>query len=286
MKKKNKIILTIAVIVFLAALIGSCFKIIPTGYTGVKSTFGQVDPDPVQPGFVFKLPAVQTIENVNNKQQDCTVYSRIWAETSNRTAIYYENVIVTYQISSAKSTWLVSNVSDYRNSIVTDSVVASAIKTASKELADIDATNRGRIEPLAQEKLQAILDGKYGENTIYINRITITNIDFDDSYNEAIAQKQTAQLAYERQAIENKTAIEKAEAEAEVKKKEAQGEAEALKIRAEAEAEANRTISESLTDKVLANKYYEVWDGKLPAVTGDSSVILPSELFGQASSNP
>lgn len=270
----------IAAIVVLAT-VGSSIAIVPTGYTGVKTTFGQVNPNPVAPGFTFKIPFIQSMEKVNNKQQDLTVDGQIWSETSERATIFYENVIVTYQISSEKSAWLVANVSNYQTDIINSAVVSSAIKTASKELNNIDATNRGKIEPLTQEKLQAILDSKYGENTIFINKVIISNTDFEDSYNDAIAAKQNAQLEYERAAIVNQQAIEKAEADAKVKEKAAEGEANALKIRANAEAEANKKISDSLTDKVLANKFYDSWDGKLPTVMGDSSAILPAEIFGK-----
>lgn len=270
----------IAAIVVLAT-VGSSIAIVPTGYTGVKTTFGQVSPNPVAPGFTFKIPFIQSMEKVNNKQQDLTVDGQIWSETSERATIFYENVIVTYQISSEKSAWLVANVSNYQTDIINSAVVSSAIKTASKELNNIDATNRGKIEPLTQTKLQAILDSKYGENTIFINKVIISNTDFEDSYNDAIAAKQNAQLEYERAAIVNQQAIEKAEADAKVKEKAAEGEANALKIRANAEAEANKKISDSLTDKVLANKFYDSWDGKLPTVMGDSSAILPAEIFGK-----
>lgn len=44
---------------------------------------------------------------------------------------------------------------------------------------------------------------------------------------------------------------------------------------AEAKAEANRILSESLTDEVLAQQYYDKWDGKLPNVmTGDDSGVM------------
>lgn len=283
MKSKliKPIIIGVAALFVLVTVI-SGISIIPTGYTGVKITFGQVSPVPVSPGFTFKIPFVQTIEKVNNKQQDLTVSGQIWAETNERATIFYEDIIVTFQISPDKAAWLVSNVSNYRTDIINNAVVSSALKIASKELNNVDATNRSKIEPLSQEKLQAILDAKYGENTIYINRVTISNADFEESYKEAIASKQNAQLEYERAAIENQQAIEKAEADAKVKEKAAEGEANALKIKADAEAEANKKISDSLTDKVLANKFYDSWDGKLPTVMGDSSAILPAEIFGKA----
>ena len=40
---------------------------------------------------------------------------------------------------------------------------------------------------------------------------------------------------------------------------------------AEAKAEANRILSESLTDEVLKQQYYEKWDGKLPNVMGSGN---------------
>lgn len=45
---------------------------------------------------------------------------------------------------------------------------------------------------------------------------------------------------------------------------------------AEALAEANRILSESLTDEVLRQMYYEKWDGKLPEVVAgsDSDIIV------------
>lgn len=45
---------------------------------------------------------------------------------------------------------------------------------------------------------------------------------------------------------------------------------------AEAKAEANRILSESITDEILKQQYYEKWDGKLPNVmTGtDNGIII------------
>lgn len=45
---------------------------------------------------------------------------------------------------------------------------------------------------------------------------------------------------------------------------------------AEAKAEANRILSESLTDEVLKQQYYEKWDGKLPGVMAgaDNGIII------------
>lgn len=75
------------------------FAIIPTGYTGVRITFGQIDNRTVQNGFNWKIPFVQSINQVNNKQQDISYTGQVWSETAERTVLYYEGITVTYTIS-------------------------------------------------------------------------------------------------------------------------------------------------------------------------------------------
>lgn len=271
---KHRLVILVIAAIFILSTIGSCFAIVPTGHTGVRTTFGQIDSEVVNPGFTWKIPYVQTVEQVNNKQQDITFDDKIWSETSERTAIYFEDVTVTYTISPEKSAWIYANVSNYRKSLINESIVASSIKAASKQLNSTDATNRGLIEPLAQETLQSSMDAKYGKNVVYINKVVISDIDFEDSYNQAIAEKQRVQLTYEQQQIQNQTAIEKAETEAKVKVTQAQAEADALIIKAEAEAEANEKVSGSLTKGILQKMYYETWDGKLPTVYGADGNLI------------
>jgi regulator of protease activity HflC (stomatin/prohibitin superfamily) len=283
--RKGRVALCIIVALFLVITLFNSFTIVPTGYTGVRTTFGQIDSNVVNPGFAFKIPYVQSIQKVNNKQQDISFKSKIWSETSERTAIYFENVTVTYTIGADKSAWIYANVSNYKKTLVSDGIVASSIKAASKQFNSTDATNRSLIEPLAQEMLQKSLNEKYGEDVVFINKIVIDNIDFEDSYNQAIAAKQTAQLTYEQQQIENQRSIERAAAEAEVKKTQAQAEADAkmiaaqanadaMRIEADAEADANQKITSSLTDAILKKMYYDTWDGVLPSVYGADGTLI------------
>ncbi len=256
-------------------IISQSFTIIPTGFTGVRSTFGQIDKNVVSNGFNIKIPFVQSIEQVNNKQQDIVFKdSKVWSETSSRTAIYYDNITVTYQISADKSSWIFSNISDYKSNLITTSLVSSGIKSASKGLEDTKATNRSIIEPLAQEYIQKSVDDKYGSGVLTINKVVINNADFDEDYNQAIADKQKAQLAKEQQDIVNEQNIAKAEAEKEALKIKADGEAEAAKIKADGEAAANEKIEKSLTDNILRDKYLEKWNGELPQVVSDGDGLI------------
>ena len=256
-------ILGLVLIVF-----ANSFTIIPTGYSGVITFLGQIREETVPNGFNFHLPFVEQVKQVCNKQQDITFNEQIWSETKNRTAIHYDSVTVTYQISSDRSAWICAHISNYENNLVTQSLIASGIKAGSKTLSDEDATNRGKIEPLAMEKIQESLDNKYGEGTIIVNKVVIGNADFDDSYNNAIAEKQNAQLAYEKQQIENQRLIEQAEAQAEAKKIAAQG-----------EAEANEILTKSLSQDIFIQMMLEKWNGELPKVVGEGNAVFDISSF-------
>ena len=245
-------------------IVSASITVIPTGYTGVKTTFGQIDEHTLPNGANWHIPIVQSIEKVNNKQQDIEFEGQTWSETKERTALYYEDVTVTYRINPEKSAWIFANVSDYKKNLVSAELTASALKSSSKQLTDTDATNRSIIEPLCKENLQKSVDTKYGENVIVINNVTISGTDFDESYNKAVADKQKAQLEYEQAAIENKKNVEKAEADAKATKIKAQAKADAAVIKAEGDAKANEKLNDSLTDKVLQSRYLDKWDGALP----------------------
>lgn len=271
-KSAKRIIGGLLLVVGLAlAVVSQSFTIIPTGYTGVKTTFGQIDNVTLQNGFNWKTPLIQSIEMVDNKQQDISFNDdEIWSETKERTAIYYKGVTVTYQINPEKSSWIYANISNYKDNLVTKPLVSSAIKASSKDLSDVDATNRSIIEPKALKNIQDSLNDKYGKDVIYVNKVTINNADFEESYNKAIADKQKAQLAAEQQEIENNKAIAKAEADAKVAVEKAQG-----------KADANEILKKSLSDEVLKDKYIEKWNGQMPNVVSDGSSVM----YGIDSSN-
>jgi len=288
-EKKNfgKFFGILAIVLVAIILISNSFAVIPTGYTGVRVTFGQISNEVVPNGINFKVPFVQSIQKVNNKQQDITFANTISAETNERNEVYFSGVTITYQINASKSAWIFANVSDYKNNLVSENLVASSLKASSKTLSPNDVTSRNILEPLVKENIQKSLDEKYGAEVVYVNKVVISNATFDEEYNNKIAQKQQAQMAYETQQIENKTAVEKAQADAEVKLKNAQADAEAMKIEAEATAEANKLLEESLTPNVLRNLTIEKWDGQLPMVSGSSDTIidLGDALNGSSASN-
>ncbi len=263
----------IAAAVLVIVLLFMSVKIVPTGFTGVKTTFGQISERTLQNGINFKIPLIQKITLVNNKQQDLTFSDRVWSESKEQTVVYMEQITVTYQIAKDKSAWIYSNVSNFPKDLLSADLVSSALKASTVQIETSKVTNRSIIEPIAKQQMQAALDEKYGENTVQVVKVVINNMDFEDNYNEAIAERQIAQQQYEISAINNKTAVEKAEAEAEATRITAQAEADAELIKAEAKAKANDIISQSITDSTLKLDYIEKWDGVMPKVSGGSGIM-------------
>jgi regulator of protease activity HflC (stomatin/prohibitin superfamily) len=117
------------ILIGLILFIGSgSFDIIPTGYTGVKTTFGQISKTSLQNGFNFKIPVIQSIRKVNNKQQDIAFKDKVWSVTAENTNVFMEVIVVTYQINGEKSAWIYANVSNYKENLVSSTLVQSALK--------------------------------------------------------------------------------------------------------------------------------------------------------------
>lgn len=266
---------TIAVAIVLVTAI-NCVSIVPTGYTGVRTTFGQISSETVPNGLNLKLPYIQKMNLINNKQQDKDFASnQVWGETKDQVQVYAQNAVVSYRLNPEKSAYLYTNFSGIDN-IINEVMFDSAFKQAASTLGPSEATKRDKIEPATQEKLQQLVDEKYGADTVTISLVVINQMDFSNDYNQVIADKNAAQQKQEQQAIENQTNVAKAAADAEVARTTAQGKADAAKIEAEGKAEANKILSNSVTENTLKQDMLSKWNGELPKVVSDTSNVFSS----------
>ena len=188
----------------------------------------------------------------------------------------YENGYAVYEEDGAHTVMAIDRCGDYRYDFNDGT---SAIKSAMAELGPNEVTNRTKIEPLAQQKLAESLNQKYGEGAVFINKVVINDMDFEEAYNTAIQQKSIAQQNADKQKIENEAAIAKAEADKQVAITKAEAEAQKTSIAADAQAEANRKIAESLSDSLIEYQKIQKWDGRLPTVSGGNALfsIDPAE---------
>lgn len=266
-------------------ILGCSITFVPTGYIGIRTAYGQISGSPVSTGIHFHVPFVENIHKMNCKQQEMVFdKDKIWSETSERTEVYAENIVVDYQINAEYGAWIWSNIEEWDTNLVKRTSIESGLKAAFKQYNDTDVTDRSKIEKTAKEYIQKSLNTKYNNQVVTVISVTIGNINFSDAYNEAIEAKARAKLQAETQAYDNQQMVEKAEAEAkkvkieaeaeaEKRKIEAQGKAEAKVIEAEAEAKANEKISKSITPEVLQREWIQKWNGKTPSVVSDGNIM-------------
>ena len=271
---------------------GFSIVIVPSGYVGIKTTYGQISGEVLPSGQYFSIPIVYHVDKINCKQQDTKYEDKIWGESSERTPVYAENIRISFQINSEKAAWIWSNVEEWDYRLLKGSIISTAIKRAAVELPNDQVTNRSYIEPLALKYLQEEIDKYYKEPVLTVNSVNIGNMDFSEEYNAALEKRDLAKLEAENAKYVNEKKLADAEAEtkeakiksdAEIarKKQEAEAAAEREKIAAEAEAESNKKIAESLTPELIELKRIDVemkqaeslgnWR---PSVVGGNSVPM------------
>lgn len=271
---------------------GFSIVIVPSGYVGIKTSYGQISGEVLPSGQYFSIPIIYHVDKINCKQQDAKYEDKIWGESSERTPVYAENIRISFQINSEKAAWIWSNVEEWDYKLLKGSIISTAIKRAAVELPNNQVTNRSYIEPLALKYLQEEIDKYYKESVLTVNSVNIGNMDFSDEYNAALEKRDLAKLEAENAKYVNEKKLADAEAEtkeakiksdAEIarKKQETEAAAERKRITAEAEAEANKKIAESLTPELIELKRIDVemkqaeslgnWN---PSVIGGNSIPM------------
>lgn len=272
-KSKTKAAVTAAVIAAAAVIIvGSAATIVPAGHTGVIVTLGEVSQNVLDEGFHFKLPFIQSVQNVSNKIQ---VYETPASAVSKDLQTVSSTIAVNYRLVSGKSAEMYQNVGmDYQTVLITP-VVQECMKAATaKYTAEQLITERTAVG----DEVKAELDNKLNDYGIYIEKFNIVNFDFSAEFNAAIEAKQVAEQNLIKTQTEQKQQIVIAEAEAKKKVIAANAEAEAILAKAEAQADANRKIEASLSNKVLMYNQIDKWNGVMPKVTSGNNGSLMIEI--------
>lgn len=122
-------------------------------------------------------------------------------------------------------------------------------------------------EAMSSEAAKAVTDALGTKFFVTVTNVAITDIEFSEQFETAVEEKMIAEQNALKAEYENEAKVAKAKADAEAKI-----------VKAQADAEANKLLQNSLTDKILQEKYLEKWNGELPEVVAgeDTSMILPS----------
>lgn len=279
MKKKWIVILTGAVV--LLGILGlTCTASVPTGYTGIVTTFGRVEDKTLEAGLHLKSPFQQII-TMDNREQKTAFVTEAFSSDIQQVDITGS---INYAINKSTAMNLFKEVgTDYFNKLVSPRMLEITKGVFSKYTAENLVAFRQQLSEQIRDNLSGELT-PYGINVINVN---IENIDFTDAFTDAVEAKQVAaqkklqaEIEQAQKTMETQQAAERqrinAEAEAAVAKINADADAYATQVRSEAEAEANKKIAESLTQDLINFNEVKAWDGKLPIyVAGENSTTLP-----------
>lgn len=283
---RRSVIIAVAILLLCAVIYMTCTSMVPTGYTGILTTFGRVEDYTLDAGLHMKNP-FQAVVLMDNREQKTAFNTEAFSSDIQQVEVVGS---VNFAINKATAMTLYKEVgTNYFTTLVMPRLLENTKATFSKFTAENLVAERENLSITIREKLVGEMT-KYGINII---SVSIENIDFTDSFTDAVEAKQVAaqkklqaEIEQEQATMETKQAAERqritAEAEASVKKIEADAAAYATKVQSEAEAEANRLISASLTEHLISWVQAKGWDGKLPTYmsTGEG-VTLPILNLGE-----
>lgn len=271
-----------ALAVLLMSLLASSVTLVPTGYTGILTTFGRVENRTIGAGAHLILPW-QNVVKMDNRTQKVQLTTEAFSSD-----IQQVNLVLSmnYCIDQNTAQVLYRTVgANYYENVMFPRILENTKAVFSRYTAENLIARRSSLSDSIAADTAADLQ-RYG---ITIVSIAIEDIDFTDAFTTAVEAKQvaaqnklTAETEQAQKTMEEeataKRAVIAANAEAEKAIIAANAELEVVKVQAEAalyagekEAEMNKRIAESLTDGLIEYYWIKQWDGQLPStVLGES----------------
>lgn len=235
------------------------FHTVDTGEVAVVKHFGEAK-EVKQPGLNYSFWGTHEFVYLDTKVQNLSIEAVTYSSDAQTMNVQMN---VQFKIREDKALEIVKTygtlealTSRIRSVIIEQPKTVLSTHTAMDIIA-----NRGAMTPAVEEAIRSAIDDTY---YVDIVKVTITNIDFSDVFEQAVEDKMIAEQAKLKAEYENEKIVAAAKAEAEAKI-----------VAAEAEAKANELLEKSLTDKIIQQMYIERWNGQLPnTVAGENANLM------------
>ena len=263
-KRAGRMALLVAAAVLVAAVGSASCTIINEGYIGVKYQFGKIVDDSLSAGLNFKIPFVQTIRQVDIREQmyqmDANAYTK---DTQTVEGIQTK---LNYVYDRAELSNIIRNIGI--NNVESKLLIPQMQSIVKNEIGQYKAEDLVQNRTVVQESIEEKLRSSLGQSGIIVVSFAIENLDFEDGFEEAIRAKVVA----EQEALKMQNKTKETEELARQTVIAAQAEAESQKIKADAEAYAIEAIQKQLqqSPEYIELQRVQKWDGKYPQVMGDS----------------
>lgn len=267
----------IPIIIMGVALAIASFTQVPTGNTGILTTFGKVENETLDSGLKWIKPWQKTIFMDNRTQKQQIQMSCFSSDIQEVTVVYTLN----YQINKENAQEIYKTIGvDYYDIVILPKTQEAVKAVISKYNAEALIENRGKLSSQIEESLTTTLSNY----NINVTATSIEDIDFTDAFTNAVEAKQVAEQNKLKAKTEQEQKIIEAEAAAKQQVLEAQGKADSDIIQANADAEiakigADAAEYQGIKDAAIMSnlgemlsmypnliEYYKAtgWNGELP----------------------
>ena len=272
-----KIASAVLVGVLALTVVGGSWFTVDQGELGVKLRNGALV-GVAEPGLGFKMPIIDKVVDIDLRSQvkiyeNVLTYSRDQQTASLTVSVNFRvppgEVVDVYQdygsVERLADRLLDRQVMDETKNVLGRFNAVTAIQERSRLVAEI------------QQAIQESVNGP-----IIIESVQVENIDFDDSYERAIAARMEAEVEVqrigqnaEREKVQAQIKVIQAEADAAARVAQATAEAQAIALLGNAEAEAIKARGDALRDNpnLVSLVQAERWDGKLPTTMLPDSTL-------------
>ncbi len=269
------LVIIVAVIVALVSL--APYTVVPTGFTGIVTTFGHLENYTLPEGFHLKSP-VQQVILMNTRTQKASLTLQAFSKDIQQVDVVCS---VNYAVMKDTVRDLYLNVGvDYYNQIMDNRIQESVKSVFTKYTAENLIGARLTLADQVKELLKPFMEAK----GITIEAVAIENIDFTDAFTDAVEKKQVAlqtklrveteqaqQVSVEKAAAERRVIAANAEAQersifAEADAKVVRIQADAARYAGEQDAAKNQALAASLTDEFIQYLKVTRWNGSVPQV--------------------
>lgn len=278
----------ISAIIGIVFLVISFIRTVPTGSTGIITTFGKVENYTLDAGVTFMAPWKSVI-CMDNRTQKESLNMNCFSSDIQEVSVTYT---INYQINKENAQDIYRQIGKEYFTTIVQPKAYEAVKGV---FAKYDASNLISSRSNLSQEIEDILVEQLSNYNIIITSTSIEDIDFTDAFTNAVEAAQVATQNKIKAQTEQEQAIIEAEAAAERKKIEANAEAEAAIISAEADAKIAAISADSAEyqgqkdaaimsnlGKMLSTypqliDYYRVtnWDGKMPeTMLGDTNALI------------
>lgn len=216
----------------------SMIKTVPTGHTGVVVIFGKVQDYTYEAGVHFNAPWV-TVVKMDNRTQKETIELMCFSSDIQEVSVTYT---LNYQINKENAQTIYRTIGTNYFDLVVSPKISEAVKDV---FAKYSAESLIESRASVSRQIQDILVTEVSVYNIEIVSASIENIDFTDSFTNAVEEKQVAEQNKLKAQTEQEQKNLEAAAEAERKVIAAQADSDTAIIAAKADAEVAKIAADS-----------------------------------------